>query len=274
VTGAQVREGDSDDGEDDWEEDFDEDVSTFAKLLFNAIDLDESGTLSRVEIHMALKRYGFSEHKIDELFNVADANHDNVLSISEFTKGMVPILMQAEGIKLESENTTNSKATHYIDVSIHSCSNLPPVDLDPTQVSQKEGVCNPYVEVVLNRQRHQTRVVRETLNPVFQQNVRVFVPDSDLSREMEIRLKDWNMAAEHIVLGVVRIAVADVIEVGHILQDVFHLEESSGGGFVGHNGEPSSISLSFRAEVPNPNAPHLNQHHPSKPRENAPYHLP
>ena len=71
--------------------------------LFKAIDVDGSGTLSRVEIQLALKRYGFSEGKINDLFNAADANHDNVLSVQEFAKGMVPILMQVEGIQAQSD---------------------------------------------------------------------------------------------------------------------------------------------------------------------------
>ena len=52
---------------------------------------------------LALKRYGFSEGKINDLFNAADANHDNVLSVQEFAKGMVPILMQVEGIQAQSD---------------------------------------------------------------------------------------------------------------------------------------------------------------------------
>ena len=38
--------------------------------------------------------------------------------------------MQVEGIKAQSEATTHSQATHYIDVHISRCRNLPPVDQD------------------------------------------------------------------------------------------------------------------------------------------------
>ena len=52
----------------------------YATFLFKAIDIDGNGFLSRAEVHLALKRYGFSEHKIDQLFRSADGNGDNVLS--------------------------------------------------------------------------------------------------------------------------------------------------------------------------------------------------
>ena len=57
---------------------------TYATLLFNAIDIDHNGSLSRAELHLALKRYGFSDRKIDELFQNADTNGDNLLSLGTF----------------------------------------------------------------------------------------------------------------------------------------------------------------------------------------------
>ena len=204
---------------DEMEEERDNDQGKFANMLFNAMDIDGSGTLSRVEIHLALKRYGFSEAKINALFDVADANQDNVLSRAEFAGGMAPILMAAQGIRMESEVATNSQATHYIDVVVNECRNLPPVDHDFTSEkydAAKEGACNPFVEVILNRQRQQTRVVRETLNPVFQQTHRIFIPEADLGREIEIRTKDWAMNGDHRTIGIVRVAVQDIIDVGHI----------------------------------------------------------
>jgi hypothetical protein len=76
----------------------DVDHARWASMLFNTIDIDRSGSLSRTEIHLALTRYGFSEAKIDMLFDQADANRDNVLSHAEFNKGMVPMLLAAQVI--------------------------------------------------------------------------------------------------------------------------------------------------------------------------------
>jgi len=243
-------DGDEHERQDEEEDEDEPDHARWATMLFNTIDIDQSGTLSRTEIHLALKRYGFSDAKIDLLFNAADANSDNVLSVDEFNQGMVPILLAAEGIKAESEIATKSRATHYIDVMVEQCRNLPPVDMDFTSdVAQKEGVCNPFVEILLCNQRIQTKVVRETLNPIFQQTHRLFVSEPEASREIEVRVRDWVTGGDNTVIGIVRVAVNDVVEDGKIEHEWFPLENPAGAGFVGHHGEPSEISLAFCSEV-------------------------
>jgi hypothetical protein len=55
------------------------------------------------------------------------------------------------------------------------------------------------------------------------------------------------MTGEHTVIGIVRVAVSDVLE--NIQSSWFHLESPSGNGFVGHHGEPTEIKLAFQSEV-------------------------
>ena len=55
------------------------------------------------------------------------------------------------------------------------------------------------------------------------------------------------MTGEHTVIGIVRVAVSDVVE--SIQSSWFHLESPSGTGFVGHHGEPTEIKLAFQSEV-------------------------
>ena len=91
---------------------------------------------------------------------------------------------------------------------------------------------------------------RETLSPLLDETHRLIVPEIDLGRkEMQIRVKDWAMSGEHKTIGVVRIGVKDVIDVGHIDEDWFHLEQPGGAGFVGHKDGASEIALALRAEV-------------------------
>ena len=52
-----------------------------AKAEFEDIDVDHSGTLSRVEVREALGAYGLTPARIDQLFDDADINHDNELSV-------------------------------------------------------------------------------------------------------------------------------------------------------------------------------------------------
>ena len=67
-----------------------------AKADFEDIDVDHSGTLSRVEVREALGAYGLTPARIDQLFDDADINHDNELSVEEFTAGLMPLLLQAK----------------------------------------------------------------------------------------------------------------------------------------------------------------------------------
>jgi hypothetical protein len=96
LVSGHTQYGKKEDEEDVFVEDVDH--ARWASMLFNTIDIDRSGSLSRTEIHLALTRYGFSEAKIDMLFDQADANRDNVLSHAEFNKGMVPMLLAAQVI--------------------------------------------------------------------------------------------------------------------------------------------------------------------------------
>ena len=67
-----------------------------AAAEFEDIDVDHSGTLSRVEVREALGAYGLTPARIDQLFDDADINHDNELSVEEFTAGLMPLLLQAK----------------------------------------------------------------------------------------------------------------------------------------------------------------------------------
>jgi hypothetical protein len=55
----------------------------------------KKGALSRVEIRLGLKKYGFSDSKIEAVFSAADTNQDNMLTIDEFATGIVPLLKDA-----------------------------------------------------------------------------------------------------------------------------------------------------------------------------------
>jgi hypothetical protein len=66
-------------------------------------------------------------------------------------------------------------------------------------------------------------------------------------RTCQVRVRDWTMTGEHTVIGIVRVAVSDVVE--NIESSWFHLESPSGTGFVGHHGEATEIKLAFQSEA-------------------------
>ena len=69
-----------------------------AASIFDELDLDASDTLSRPEVHTALRKYGFSQASIDEIFDAADINHDNSLSLEEFTASLLPTILEAKEV--------------------------------------------------------------------------------------------------------------------------------------------------------------------------------
>ena len=56
--------------------------------LFKLMDTDGNGYLSWKEVSVALSTFGFSNSKIERIFEVADINKDGQISIAEFSEGI------------------------------------------------------------------------------------------------------------------------------------------------------------------------------------------
>ena len=65
-------------------------MSDKARRLFEALDLDDNGTLTRAEVIVALRSKGppwglGDENASSALFDAADLNGDEVITLEEFT---------------------------------------------------------------------------------------------------------------------------------------------------------------------------------------------
>jgi hypothetical protein len=83
-------------------------VEAQASTLFAMFDVDESGTLMTSEIERALSNLGFAPSEITEIFMEADKNHNGVLSFEEFRDGVMPLLCDKMGFKLDDKEESRA----------------------------------------------------------------------------------------------------------------------------------------------------------------------
>jgi Ca2+-binding EF-hand superfamily protein len=73
--------------------------------IFSRLDTNHDDAIDRDELKTGLKGLGigFSEKKIDEMFRIADLDHNGAISVSEFTKffGTLPKLLQVSSSSIE-----------------------------------------------------------------------------------------------------------------------------------------------------------------------------
>jgi len=62
-----------------------------ARLVFDEIDTDQSGSIEIKELGALLRCWGLPERDVQSIFGQHDSDHDGMLSIDEFYQNMKPI---------------------------------------------------------------------------------------------------------------------------------------------------------------------------------------
>ncbi|XP_053576458.1 synaptotagmin-1 [Bombina bombina] len=92
------------------------------------------------------------------------------------------------------------------------------------------GTSDPYVIVYLTndtRKKHETKVYRKTLNPVFNESFNFQIPQSDIAETaVVLQVFDFNRFSKHDVIGEVRLPLGEV-ELQHVIEEWKELKPAS-----------------------------------------------
>ncbi|KAM4617758.1 synaptotagmin-8 isoform 1-T4 [Discoglossus pictus] len=84
------------------------------------------------------------------------------------------------------------------------------------------GTSDPYVIVFLtndNRKKHETKVYRKTLNPVFNESFTFQIPKADIpENDVVMQVYDFNRFSKHDVIGELRLPLGEV-DLQHVIEE-------------------------------------------------------
>jgi Ca2+-dependent lipid-binding protein len=126
-----------------------------------------------------------------------------------------------------------------LNVVLHEGKNLPQSD--------NWGLCDGFVRMEINGQSWESSVQRNTLRPVWEDEVQFIV--SDKSEDLKITLFDWDMAGEEL-LGSLNISCEELSELGDELKHhLWAMTQADEANQVRTSHHPVTITLMSRFDL-------------------------
>mmetsp|Transcript_24933 Transcript_24933/g.61250 ORF Transcript_24933/g.61250 Transcript_24933/m.61250 type:complete len:829 (+) Transcript_24933:70-2556(+) len=168
------------------------------------------------------------QHVKEELFPLAGEDGVDVIGVQAGVNSTVRMRLKYFDLN-----------TNYMEINLERASSLPKMDAGL-------GSCDAYVVLIVGDYQYRSRVVRNSLDPEFNQTFRIAVPDDLREIELRVQLWDWDRFDEDDHMGDVVMKLTIDKVVSGSLNGGYGVISSEGMDYVKNaQGEKSIIHLRF-----------------------------